>query len=118
MTLPAFLTFRRRSLMRALIAATNVGLLFGSVQAQEARIRERIAEAMPRLPAIDAVTKTPIPGIYELRIGNEILYTDSTGTYIIDGSITEAKTHSNLTDARIAQWTKIQYGELAPWGSL
>ena len=55
--------------------------------ADEAAIRKNIAERMPDFPKIDEVTKTPIPGIYELRIGTDIYYTDEQGNYLIEGQL-------------------------------
>jgi thiol:disulfide interchange protein DsbC len=81
--------------------------------AQEAAIRKHLAERMPNLPHIDEISKTPLPGIYELRIGNDILYTDADGGYVFDGVITDAKSHVNLTDARIAQLSKIDFDALS-----
>ena len=48
--------------------------------AQEAVIRKTIAERLPDFPKIDEISKTPIPGLYELRIGTDILYSDAQGT--------------------------------------
>ena len=42
--------------------------------AQEALIRKNIAERMPDFPKIDEVTKSAMPGLYEVRVnGTEIL---------------------------------------------
>ena len=80
--------------------------------AQEAVIRKNLAERLPDLPKIDEVTKTPIPGLYEVRIGTEILYTDERGDHIIEGSIIETKGRSNLTQARIDKITAIDFAAL------
>ena len=53
--------------------------------ADEAAIRKNIGERLPHFPKIDEVTKTPIPGIYELRIGTDMFYTDEQGNYLIEG---------------------------------
>jgi thiol:disulfide interchange protein DsbC len=39
----------------------------GGVFAQEAAIRKSLAERLPQLKAIDEISKTPIPGVFELR---------------------------------------------------
>ena len=37
-----------------------------------------LKERFPNFPAIDEVSKTPIPGIFEVRVnGTEIIYTDA-----------------------------------------
>ena len=52
-----------------IIAACAVFLWAGALFAQEAVIRKNLTERLPNLPKIDEVTKSPIPGIFELRLG-------------------------------------------------
>jgi thiol:disulfide interchange protein DsbC len=80
--------------------------------AQEAVIRKNIGERLPDFPKIDEVNKTPIPGVYELRIGTEILYTDEHGDTVIEGTMIDTKTRSNLTQARIDKITAIDFAAL------
>src|SRR6185295_9570132 len=68
--------------------------------ADEAAIRKNLAERLPNFPPIDEVSKTPIPGLYELRVGTDLLYTDEQGQYVIQGSVIDTKTRTNLTEAR------------------
>ena len=80
--------------------------------ADEAAIRKNIPERLPDFPKIDEVTKTALPGIYELRIGTDILYTDENGAYLIEGQLIETKTKVNLTEARISKLTAIDFKTL------
>src|SRR5664280_2328181 len=73
--------------------------------ADESAIRKHVAERLPDFPKIDEITKTALPGIYEIRIGTDILYTDEQGSYIIQGQLIETKSRVNLTEARIAKLT-------------
>ena len=84
--------------------------------ADEAAIRKNLGERLPNFPAIDEVSKTPIPGIYELRIGAEVLYTDEQGQYVFQGSLIDTKSRANLTEARIAKLTQIDFAEPAAQG--
>ena len=83
-----------------------------SAQADEAAIRKNLAERLPDLPKIDEVAKTPIPGLYELRIGTDILYADENGDHLIQGSVLDARTRTDLTQARIDRLTLIDFGSL------
>jgi thiol:disulfide interchange protein DsbC len=94
------------------IALCAVGLLVQAAGAQEALIRKNIGERLPDFPAIDEVSKTPIPGIYELRIGTEILYSDEAGNHLIEGQLIDTKSRGNLTEARIAKLTAIDFAAL------
>lgn len=55
--------------------------------ADEAAIRKNLAARLPQLPPVDEVSKTPLPGIWEVRMGSEILYTDDTAGFVIEGNI-------------------------------
>ncbi|WP_204272639.1 disulfide isomerase DsbC N-terminal domain-containing protein, partial [Enterobacter hormaechei] len=62
--------FALRSLMTGLLAAACLPAL-----ANEAVIRKAFAERMPNAPKIDEVRPAPMPGLWEVRIGNELRYT-------------------------------------------
>jgi len=96
----------------AVLCATLCWGLAGAVWADEASIRKNLAERLPNFPAIDEVTKTAIPGIYELRVGNDILYTDENGHHVLQGHLIDTKTRANLTEARIAKLTQIDCATL------
>jgi thiol:disulfide interchange protein DsbC len=87
-------------------------LLAGLAQADEASIRKNLTERLPNFPSIDEISKTPIPGIFEVRIGNEVLYTDENGQHLIEGSLIDTKSRTNLTEARIAKLTQIDFASL------
>ena len=61
---------------------------------------------------VDAVTKTPYLGLYEVRIGNELLYTDGKLSYIFSGNIIDAKTMQNLTEKRLQELSQIKWENL------
>jgi thiol:disulfide interchange protein DsbC len=95
------------------LAVAVAGLLFAAaVPAQEAQIRKNLAERLPNFPKIDEVTKTPIPGLYEVRIGNDVIYTDEQGHYIVQGQIIDTRTRSNLTEERLEKLTAIDFSAL------
>ena len=95
-------------------AAALAALLFclSAAVAQEAVIRKNIAERLPDFPKIDEVTKTAIPGIYELRLGTEVVYSDEQGNHLIQGSLIDTRTRANLTDARINKLSAIDFASL------
>jgi thiol:disulfide interchange protein DsbC len=80
--------------------------------ADEAEIRKNLAQRLPEFPKIDEVVKTAVPGLWEVRIGNEILYTDATGDHIFEGELIDTKNKANLTRQRIAKLTAIKFDEL------
>jgi len=98
--------------LRSLIAFCLGATLLHAAFAQEAVIRKNIAERLPAFPKIDEVSKTPIPGLYELRIGTELFYSDERGDHVIEGHLIETKTQTDLTTARIDKLTAIDFASL------
>jgi thiol:disulfide interchange protein DsbC len=80
--------------------------------AQEAVIRKNLAERLPDFPKIDEISKTPIPGLWEVRIGSDLLYTDEQGNHVIQGTMFDTKAKVNLTEKRIEKLTAIDFDQL------
>jgi thiol:disulfide interchange protein DsbC len=99
-------------LARALVAAAASLFMAHTVLADEAAIRKNLPERLPNLPPIDEVSKTPLAGIYEVRIGSEILYADETGNYVIQGQLIDTKTRQSLTEARLNKLNAIDFAQL------
>jgi len=98
--------------LRALAALLLAAVLVPAAFADEAAIRKNMAERIPDFPKIDEVTKTAIPGIWEIRIGTDILYTDENGAYLIQGEVIDTKTRVNLTEQRVSKLTAIDFKSL------
>ena len=92
----------------------SLSLVFSlGVQAQDATLRKNLAERVPALAKIDEITKTPIPGIYEIRLnGSDIYYTDAEGNYLIQGALIDLKQKRNLTEERIEKLSAIDFETL------
>ena len=77
-----------------------------NVAAQEATIRKNLGERISQLQKIDEITKSPMPGLYEIRVnGTEIFYTDAEGNFLIQGNLIDTKQRRNLTEERIDKLT-------------
>jgi thiol:disulfide interchange protein DsbC len=97
-----------KHLLIAALAALSLGAL-----AQEAAIRKNLPERVPNLPAIQEITKTPFPGVWEVRLaGNRLIYSDDNGNYIFQGALIDTRKRVNLTEARIEQLTAIAFKDL------
>ena len=107
MTAPSFLP-----VLRALLLALAVATLGGAARADEATIRKNLAERLPNFPKIDEISKTPIPGLFEVRIGTDIVYADETGNFLVQGALIDTKTRSDITQARIDKLTAIDFAGL------
>jgi thiol:disulfide interchange protein DsbC len=98
---------------RTAAALLASALLMSGALADEALIRKNIAQRLPDFPKIDEVSRTPMPGLWEVRIGVDLLYTDAEGSYLIEGgSIIDTRNRTNLTQQRIAKLTAIKFADL------
>lgn len=94
-----------------LLAATLAATL--SATAQEAVIRKNLGERITQLQNIDEISKSPMPGLYEVRVnGSEIFYTDATGNFLIQGNLIDTKQRRNLTEERVDKLTAISFDSL------
>jgi len=101
-----------KKLIQTLLACA-IAAQCGGALAQEAAIRKNIAERIPQFKTLDEVSKTAIPGLYELRVnGSEIFYTDAKGNYLIEGSLIDLKAQRNLTEERVNKLTAIKFEDL------
>jgi len=105
---------RRSALTTALIALAATG----AVQAGEAEIRKNLAERLPNLPKIDEIRPAPVPGLFEVRIGSELVYTDENGHFIVQGEIIDTRTRENLTGNRLDALTAFEFSALPVKDSL
>jgi thiol:disulfide interchange protein DsbC len=80
--------------------------------AVESALRKNLPERLPNLPRIEQISRTPMTGIYEVRIGNELFYTDADGSYIINGEMMDTKARRNLTEERMEKLLAIDFGQL------
>ncbi len=84
-----------------------------SAWAQEAAIRKNLSERLPTLPKIEEVSKTPMNGLFEVRVnGNDLFYTDADGSFLIQGSLIDTKAKKNLTDERIEKLNAVAFDAL------
>jgi thiol:disulfide interchange protein DsbC len=88
-------------------------LLAGTAWSQDAAIRKNLTERIPQLPQIDEISKSPMPGLYEIRVnGNEIYYTDAEANYLVQGNLIDTRQKRNLTEERIAKLSAIDFDAL------
>src|SRR3569623_936755 len=79
---------------------------------QDTAIRKAIAPWLGDGATIDSVTKTPYAGLYEVRVGGDIFYTDAQAKYLFIGRVLDAKTTEDYTKARVDEINRIKFSEL------
>jgi thiol:disulfide interchange protein DsbC len=83
-----------------------------TAQAGEAEIRQSLQNKFPNIGKLEHIVKTPYAGLYEVVIGDQLLYTDELGKYLFDGSIIDTKTRADLSDQRRHQLFAIDFDKL------
>lgn len=94
-----------------LLLALSIAAAALCAHADEASVK-RAVEARFGGVKVDSVAKTPYSGLYEVVIGDEIIYTDDKVTYIFTGNIIDAGTRRNLTEERQQQLLAVNFSDL------
>jgi len=94
------------------VLALAAGLATLPLLAQEAVIRKNLADRLPQLQKIDEVSKTPMAGLYEVRVGTDLFYTDPQGNFLLQGHLLDTKGQRNLTEDRLEKLTAIDFASL------
>lgn len=97
----------------SLAIASFVSLSTGAAFAQEATIRKNLAERLPAFAKIDEVSKTPMNGLYEVRVNDsDIFYTDAEGNFLLQGNLIDTRAKRNLTEERTEKLNAIDFSAL------
>ena len=82
-----------------------------SALANEDALREKIEKAYPEI-TISSVVKTKFNNLYEVLIGDQIIYTDEKFSFLIIGKVVDPNTRKDLTQARVDELTKVDFNSL------
>ena len=94
----------------AMFAVLTLGQAFAA--SPEDTIRQTLNERIPQLTKIDEVRTTPMQGLYEVRVGTDVFYTDAQGNYLIQGELIDTQARRNLTEDRIKALTAVKFSDL------
>lgn len=99
---------------KAALAIALALVAFGSSAetAQEANIKKLIQPRIGEGAEVESVTKTPYSGLFEVRVGNDIFYTDAQAKYLFVGRVLDANTTEDYTKARLESINRIKFSDL------
>jgi thiol:disulfide interchange protein DsbC len=87
-----------------------------AARADEAAIRRSVEALLIEGAKIEGISKAGFLGLYEVRLstpeGVRILYTDEDAAYFFAGAVIEAKTQTDVTEARLRKLNAIRLEEL------
>lgn len=87
-----------------------IGLAHGQTEQQ---LKTDLQKKLGANAKVRSVAPAPVGGLYEVLVGNDVFYTDSTGKYLIQGEIIELSTGKNITEQRQADLNRIKWTDLA-----
>lgn len=102
----------QRSLFTLLMTVTS-GITVAAAEPTRdfAAIEQAVRQAMPSTQ-IDVITPSPIPGLVEVVAGQNILYADTSGRWLVVGHLYDLKTAQDVTAERKAQLARIDWQAL------
>ena len=75
------------------------------------RIRDQLRALYPATQ-FGAVALTPLPGIYEVALANQLVYTDASGQFFLFGHLYDMKAQRDITAERKDLLTRIDFAQL------
>lgn len=78
----------------------------------EQQLRKNLAERLPSIGRIDEISRTPMNGVYEIRVGTELFYSDADGGYLINGHMIDTKARKDLTEERLDKLLAVDFDTL------
>ena len=79
---------------------------------QEASVKKLLQPKVGEGAVIESVAKTPFANIFEVKIGDELIYTDSEAKFIFIGRLIDAQSSRDLTQARLDEMNRIKFSDL------
>lgn len=83
-----------------------------AANSQEAVIKKLVEQRLGDGAKVDSVTKTNYSGLYEVKVGDEIMYTDDHAKYMVLGHVVDMETHKDYTRERLDNINKITFNDL------
>jgi thiol:disulfide interchange protein DsbC len=79
---------------------------------QESAVKKLVEPRLSEGTKVDSVIKTPYAGLYEVRVGSDVLYTDEKAQYLFLGKVIDAQTSVDLTKLRTDELNKVKFSDL------
>jgi thiol:disulfide interchange protein DsbC len=103
----------RRFLSAWLAAGAVIASFTAPAIAQDtAAIRKALSERVPQMQQIDEISRTPMAGLFEVRVGTDVFYSDAKGDFLIQGELLDTRGKRNLTNDRVTKLTAIDFATL------
>lgn len=78
----------------------------------DAALRIALTKNVPKVEKIDEILTTPFAGLYEVRVGKGLVYTDAQAHYLVNGSLVDVLGNRNLTQDKLDRLNAIDFSAL------
>jgi thiol:disulfide interchange protein DsbC len=79
----------------------------------EATVRAAVEQWLQGRYKVEGVRRSPVAGIFEVQIGNDVIYVDEKGQHgFVEGQLIEFKGNRNLTQERLDELNTIAFKDL------
>lgn len=114
MRFSARLRFGLAALMLALAWPTAGAWAQPGTEADDAALQPIMEAFEQRFEGVEVtqVRATPMPHLYEVQIGMDIVYVDENVDYVIQGSLVDARTREDLTSRRLQKLAEVPFDTL------
>lgn len=92
------------------LAAALLGGTSLTAHASEDSVKKTLEARFPG--KVEGVQRTAFPGLYEAHLGSDVIYTDESVSYFIDGQLFDGKTMKNLTQESASRYNAQQFAKL------
>jgi thiol:disulfide interchange protein DsbC len=79
----------------------------------DAQLRRNLEQRLPNIGKVDEVSRTPMAGVYEVRVGSDLFYSDAEGNFLlVNGQMLDTRAKRNLTEDRLEKLLAIDFDQL------
>jgi len=97
--------------MKVVAAAAVLFAATAAFAAEYAEIEERISSLVSDVQDL-SIADTPVPGLKQVRVNNEIIYMSEDGRYLVQGRFIDLETQTDLTDSAQASLRRERLADL------
>jgi len=99
------------ALVGGLLLAPSLAAQAPAISGDAAAVKKLVEQKFPNA-TVRGVTKSPYLGLFEVLLDEQMLYTDPKVTYVFVGSVYDANTKQNLTEATMRKLNRVAFDSL------
>ena len=84
-----------------LVLLTAFNLITSTAQADAKSVEAALKQTLPTIKP-DAITESPIKGVYEVVVGARLFYVSEDGRYLMQGSMVDLKTREDVSEKKLS----------------